>query len=212
MYRFNPERCHKEQRRPFKLVFNLLLSHNNFQLNPQWNKRPALTNVSDLPLMMESEGCHEVANKIQTQENVSVTKWRAPHLSPPLCVQPIRLQLKMIAALIWLSSSAPCPTPPPSLPWSFCCRALQRRRLGDDVCDAADRVGRGRVCVWVLQPSGLQSLSGRRERWGNGTQQHKQQLAELVWLLWLSPNESTFPKNEKKKKSLNRTNYFIIYS
>lgn len=50
--------------------------------------------------MMESEGCHEVANEIQTRGNVSVTKWRAPHLSPPLRVQPIRLQLKMIAALI----------------------------------------------------------------------------------------------------------------
>lgn len=81
----------------------------------------------------------------------------------------------------------------PFLSQSLCCRALQRRCLGDDVCDAADCVGRGCVCVWVLQPSGLQSLSGRRERWGNGTQQHKQRFAQPVWLLWLDPNGSTFP-------------------
>lgn len=81
----------------------------------------------------------------------------------------------------------------PFLPQSLCCRALQRRCLGDDVCDAADGVGRGCVCVWVLQSCGLQSLSGRRERWG--TQQHKQQFAKLVGLLWLSPNESTEEKN-----------------
>lgn len=34
---------------------------------------------------------------------------------------------------------------PPCFPLSF--RALQCRRLGDDVCDAADRVGSGCVCV-----------------------------------------------------------------
>lgn len=52
---------------------------------------------------------------------------------------------------------------PPSL--HLCFRALQCWRLGDDVCDVADRVGCGCVCVWVLQPGGLQSLSGRWTRW-----------------------------------------------
>lgn len=59
--------------------------------------------------------------------------------------------------------------PPLPLSPSVCFRALQCWRLGDDVCDVADRVSCGCVCVWVLQPSGLQPLSGRWTRWETWT-------------------------------------------
>lgn len=62
--------------------------------------------------------------------------------------------------------------PLPCLSLSLCFRALQCWCLGDDVCDVADRVGCGCVCVWVLQPGGLQSLSGRWARWGDCTHTH----------------------------------------
>lgn len=45
------------------------------------------------------------------------------------------------------------------------CRALQCLRLGDDVCDAADRFRHSRVCLWVLQSCRIQQKLGPRERW-----------------------------------------------
>lgn len=43
-------------------------------------------------------------------------------------------------------------------------RALQCWCLGYDVCDAAHRLSRGRLCLWVLQPCGLQQVPRRWQR------------------------------------------------
>lgn len=64
-------------------------------------------------------------------------------------------------------------SPPPLCLFS---RALQCRCVGDDVRDAAAGVSNGRVYIRVLQPRGLQPLSGRRQRWvelNSGTREEK---------------------------------------
>ena len=50
--------------------------------------------------------------------------------------------------------------------WLFLRRALQRLRLGDDVCNAAPRLRRSCLRVWVLQSCWIQQELSRRERWG----------------------------------------------
>lgn len=74
---------------------------------------------------------------------------------------PFGLSLCMIHAFSALSpSSISLHLPPPSLP----SRAIQCGRVGDDVRDAAAGVSNSGVHIRVLQPCGLQPLSGRWQR------------------------------------------------
>lgn len=108
---------------------------------------------------------------------ICISPLPSPALSPPTSSDVPRVfpTLNFLATLfLYAVASLPLPRPlhpprprssilsPP--PLCLFSRALQCRCVGDDVRDAAAGVSNSRVYIRVLQPRGLQPLSGRRQR------------------------------------------------
>lgn len=64
----------------------------------------------------------------------------------------------------------------------FLCRALQRLRLGDDVCDAAHCFSHSCFCLRILQSRWVQQKLSQRERWAR---LHKH---DSIWVLFNWPS------------------------
>lgn len=111
-------------------------------------------------------------------------------LTHPTAAPPVYLSLSVHAP----SLPHPHPPPPPLLPSSFSplpslalspFRALQCGCVGDDVRDAVAGVSSGCVYIRVLQPCGLQPVSGWRQRW-EASAQHTHTHSHTSTCRWLN--------------------------
>ncbi len=106
-----------------------------------------------LPLLMSLVSSHLLPSHDPLLPNFSL---------PNLCPSTLPSSIPRLPSSLPLVSSLPLPS-----------RALQCWCVGDDVRDAAAGVSNSRVYIRVLQPCGLQPLSGWRQRW-EASAQHTQ--------------------------------------